>query len=176
MREAKDVEAQLGKPVTAPGPQLPRVSHTRDLGGGKRSLSPWGLQRGITTPGPLLGPPCCALGPTSPGCSEPRRLRGAWEWAGRLLHQSLRVPSSHCRGGADAPRSSRMPCLSSPSSRHSAETGQRGPGLFVCLHCWDIKARPHWVSRGGESVSGEAAKCPGMFAYQVNEKMKPSRP
>lgn len=52
--EAKDVEAQLGKPVKATGPQLPWVPHTRGLGGGKRSLSSWGLQRRIPTPGPLL--------------------------------------------------------------------------------------------------------------------------
>lgn len=92
--KAKDAEAQLGKPVTATGPQLPWVPHTRGLGGGKRSLSP----APNPYPGPAAAlwglPPRAAAGPEAAGSPGTGRLspRSGSPGSGPRIAAAVQMP------------------------------------------------------------------------------------
>lgn len=176
----QDVEAQLGKPVTAPGPQLPRAA-TREGSEG----SGWGVE------------------PSSVGLrAELRRGAGGWTvaaalwglppWAatspGGRPSRSLGASPRTAAGGADAgwqPGAwaawrGAAPGAATPQWRRRPE-----PGLFVRLHCGMWRPGPEWGPRGGGSALADGGIFEGLrrrscripreyWHNQINVKMKPS--
>lgn len=151
----QDVEAQLGKPVTAPGLQRQRVSHTRGLAlGRKASLRE--PPRRVPALVRELERPCRALGPTSVGCGEPRRP---------TLH-APRAPAPAVPRTVQTPGGSRASGTRSaelPGSRHPRRgAAGQGPGLFQRLYCGILRSGPEWGPIGGGSTLGDGGIIEGL--------------
>lgn len=149
----QDVEAQLGKPVTAPS------CPTREVSMGEAEPLSVGPPASNFDSGPATGPyplrsGACLfvlqLAPEATGRPEP----------GRLSSPS-RYPCSGPRtvpGGADAREAGSLASRrSSPRSRHPAAARWQEPGPLR-LYCRMLRPGPESGARGGES-SGEAAEC-----------------
>ena len=173
----QDVEAQLGKPVTAPGPQLPRAA-TREGSGGGVEPSSVGLRAelrrwvgGWTVAAALWGlSPWAAA---SPG-GRPSRSPGAGPRtaAGRA--------DAGWQPGARAAQRGAAPGAATPQRRRRPE-----PDFFVRLHCGMWRPGPEWGPRGGGSALGDGGIFEGLrrrsckiprecWHNQIAVKMKPS--
>lgn len=124
----QDVEAELGKPVTAPGSQLPRAA-TREGSGGGVEPSSVGLR------------------------AELRRGAGGWTVAAALWGLPPRWPAltvprrrpppcrGRCRRRVAAGRPGSM-ARSCPGSRHPAGAPPAGARPLRAPALWDVEARP----------------------------------